>query len=363
MKKIIIFTYLQRHFKKMIPIIKELEKDTHISLVVILMTQEEKRMAIDNNIAYTMLDDYTDKKRNLDFDLAWGLEPLINAIDRIRPDLFIAIEVNFILRNAVRYCRQSGVKSLIVQHGTPNKYSLHAFVPFEGDCFAAWGQFTKDYLIENFIDPAKIVLTGGVPFDLSLDIIPNRKYIAKYLNIDPSKKWIVFTTQGTGAGGIPTEEEIKTGVVEIAHNALLFPEYQLIYQVHPEQNVEYIKKFIIEKVPNHNSIVTKYKNTEELMAASDGIVTFFSTTAIDAVVMKKPLMLINFSVDKEFLPFVKMGAAYGAYDKNEIASVFRKLLCKGDALKKGQKKAAEYVNYRNDQNALKRVVDLIYSML
>ncbi len=363
LKRILMFTYLQRHLKKMIPLINELVKQNDkVQLTVILMTKEEEEIAKENNINYRMLDKFTDTKRNYDFDLGWGLKPLINAIDRIKPDLFLAIEVNYILRNAVRYCKRIGIPTLIVQHGTPNKYSLHAFTPFEGDCFAAWGQFTKDFLVSHRASGDKIVLTGGVSFDKTNELIPDKNKIAGDLNIDPAKKWIVFTTQGPGAGNRPSEEEILTGVTEVARQILQYDQYQLIYQVHPGQPVEYIKNFV-DTVEGHNAVVAKYKNTEELMAASDGIITFFSTTAIDAVLMEKPLLLINLTDDKDFFPFVKMGAAFGAYEKEEIPTRLEELLTKAYQLKPFYREAQEYMNYKNDGKALERVISLCYRML
>lgn len=362
MKKILLFTYLQRHLKKMIPIIGEFEKKEEISLTVLLMTQEEKAIATEHGISYKMLDEYTNQPRTLDFDLSWGLEPLINAIDSIQPDLFIGIEVNYILRNAIRHCKQKNIPNIIIQHGTPNKYSLQAFTPFEGDCFAAWGQFSKDFLISHGVQDSKIVLTGGIPFDRTISLQPDKGKIASVLNIDAGKKWIVFTTQGIGAGNCPSKEEIHIGVTEVAAYMKVQEDYQLIYQVHPGQSVEYIKE-IVDAVEGHNAIVVKYKDTEELMAVSDGVITFFSTTAIDAILLDKPLMLINLTDDRDFYPFVRMGVAFGAYTTEGISIKLDDFLFKAEELKANYPKVKEYMNYRNDGKALRRVMKLIYNKL
>lgn len=359
MKKVLIFTYLQRHLKKMIPIIKEFEKDKKIDLTVLVLTKEEEEMAKEHEIKYQTLDEFTDKKRSCDFDLGWALEPLMNAIDQIKPDLFLAIEVNYILRNAVRYCKQTGIPTMIVQHGTPNKYSLHAFAPFEADVFAAWGQFSKDFLVKNGVDEKKIVMTGGVPFDRTVSLKPDKDKIAKELGISPDKKWVVFTTQGMGPGGMPTEKEIKIGISEIAKESLKYPDVQLVFQVHPSQDIEDVKKSV-SAVKGSDAIIVKYQDTEELMAASYGVITFFSTTALDAVIMKKPLMLINLSDDKDFLPFVEMNVAFGAYLEEEIPMIFKKFLKNEKKPKAYLEKAAEYVNFKNDGKALERVIDLCY---
>lgn len=365
MKKILIFTYLQRHLKKMIPIIKEFEKDKNIDLTVLLLTSEEKQIAEENKIQYKMLDEFTEKKRDGDFDLGWGLEPLINAIDRIKPDLFLAIEVNYILRNAVRYCKSNAISTLIVQHGAPNKYSLHAFAPFEGDCFAAWGDFTKEFLTANGVDPKKIVVTGGPVFDKMHLIVPDKENIGKILKINPNKRWVVFTTQGTGAGNRPSEKEIFYGVSEVTKASLSHPEAQLIFQVHPSHPIESIEK-IVKTVKNTDAIITKYKDTEKLIAASDAVITFFSTTAMDTILLQKPLLLINLSEDKDFFPFVKMNAAIGAYKKEEVGKTFEQLMNKDYKIKHTKidlKRAADYVNFRNDGKALNRVIQLCYQLI
>jgi hypothetical protein len=354
---------MQRHLKKVIPLIKILQEDkSRIQCQVLVLTKEEKELAEEYGIDYNLLDLYSKEAKQQDFDIGWALSPLINAIDTINPDLFIATEVNYILRNAVRYCKQKGVPNIIIQHGTPNKYSLHAFEPFEGDCFLAWGDYTRDILINNHVDPSRIVVTGGINFDQTLSIEADKSKIAQLLEIDCGKKWITFTTQGSGTGNIPTQEEIASALTETTNHMMKYNDYQLLFQVHPGQMIEDVKK-IVDTVPEHTAKVIKYKDTEELIAASDGIITFFSTTALDAIILGKPLMLINLSEDIDFLPFVKMGASYGAYFKEDIGNQLDNLIFCSDNLKNGQKKAAFSINYMNDGRALERVMAICYNRL
>jgi len=362
MKQVLIFTYLQRHLKKFIPLINELMKTDGIEIHLLLMTQEERQIAQANGFPCCMLDEFTPKKRNFDMDLAWGLEPLINAIDAIKPDLFIAIEVNLILRNAIRHCKQKRIPNLVIQHGTPNRLSVNAFAPFEGDLFLAWGEFTREFLVRHHVDPAKIVITGGMPFDRTLSLAPDRKKIAVELGIDPDKKWILFTTQGVGAGNCPSEEEIRTGVVEVAKEIKRYPDCIVLYQVHPGQAVDHVRE-MIEPAENPDACVIKYGDTEELIACSDAMITFFSTTAIDAVLLNKPLLLINLTDDKDFYPFTGMGAAFSAFTKEDIPVQLGRIIHEGAALLEYQKKAASYVSYGNDGKSRERVLRIIHDVL
>ena len=363
MKKILIASYLQRHLKKMLPLIKELEKHGDIELKVMLLTPDEWRLAESEGIKYSRFDDYTARKRRADFDLEWGLEPLINAIEKEKPHLFLAIEVNYILRNAVRHCKNLGIKTLIVQHGAPNKYSLHAFAPFEADCFAAWGDFTKEFLVENGVEPERIVVTGGPVFDETISLKPDKGEIYTELGIGPEiKKIIVFTMQGQGVGLRPSTEEIESGIIETMKAASQCQDVLLLFQAHPEQTIEYIQK-VAEKAGHSSAKVIKYHDTESLIAISDGVITFFSTTAIDALILGKPLLTINLSDDRDFYPFVPMGAAFGAYTKEEIMPAFKKLIENPEELKDGREKAIPYVVYKTDGKSLERVLDLIEEFL
>jgi len=363
-KKILIATYLERHLKKMLPIIRGLESRPDVILKVLLLTAAEWKLAEEAGIPYSKFDEYTGRKRRGDFDLEWGLEPLINAIDKERPDLFLAIEVNYILRNAVRHCKRLGIKTLIVQHGTPNRYSLHAFVPFEADCFAAWGNFTKEFLVSNGVEPKKILVTGGPVFDGTISLKPDRGKIMKQLGIDRAvEKLIVFTLQGIGPGNCPSAEEIQTAIVETARAASSYGNsILLVFQVHPSHGTDDTKN-IINGINAENSIVVKYPDTESLMAASDGVITFFSTTAIDALILDKPLLLINLTDDKDFYPFVPMGAAFGAYAPKEIGPAFLRLIDAPDELQEGRKRAVPYMVYKTDGKSLERVMNLINSLL
>lgn len=361
-KKILFFSYTQRHLAKLMPLLKFLQNEITIEAKLIVMTEVEKALANTHGVKSFSLDEFTTEPRRRDFDLGWALEPMLKAIDALKPDLLVAIEVNYILRNIIRYCRQKSIKTLVIQHGTPNKFSIQSFVPFEADKFAAWGEFSREFLLENGMKADKIILTGGANFDRSLSLVPDRVKIARELKLDSKKKWIVFTTQGPGAGNIPTIEEIETAIMETAKTALNYPEYELVFQVHPEQTIEKVKA-ICDNVTGNKTIVTKYKDTEELIVASVGVITFFSTTALDAVILGKPLLLVNLSDDKNFLPFVKMGAAFGAYNKTEISSAFKSLIYDFSKIKDNLPKAAEFVNYKNDGKALERVFLLIREML
>lgn len=357
-RKILIASYLPRHLRKFLPVIKRLSEDTSLDTKLLLLTREEWTMAEESHIPFLEFDRYTYKRRTREFDLAWALEPLIRAIDEESPDLFICPEVNFIFRNAVRYCREKKIKTLVWQHGTPTKHSLHAFLPFEGDCFAAWGEFTRNVLVKGGMDEGKIQVTGYPPLDKLAETQAKAGRVRMELGLDSSKSLVVFTVQNPGgAGNRPSRRELKEAVAEVCLAVRKYPDRELIYQVHPGQ-----EPLEVEDILRENGLrarVMKYGDTEALMAASELVITFFSTTAIDALAMDKNLLLINISDEEDFLPFVKMGAAFGAYRREEIGMRIEEIFSgfsPGDDKRRG---ALEYVAYKKDGQNTQRAVELI----
>ena len=339
----------------MLPVIVHLRETPDVELRLVLMTSEEAGMAAAAGVPFEMLDVYATKARRLDFDLAWGVEPLINAIRTFRPDIFLCIEVNYILRNAVRYCRQAGIRSIVVQHGTPNRFSLHAFLPFEGDRFLAWNAFSKDFLCRHGMPDRKVVVTGAIPFDRTQTIVPDRVRIAAEAGLDGSRKWAVFTTQGVGAGNMPSLDEIRTGLVETAREFANHPDWQIVYQVHPSQKIEDVRA-ILDEAGFADTSAVRYHDTEELIKAGDAMITFFSTTAIDAVLLRKPLLLINLSDDRDFFPFAEMGVALAAFSRDDIAVSIRRLIGGFQIDDDKYAAAVHLMNHVNDGQALPRVL-------
>lgn len=358
LKTILVCTYLPRHLKKMLPLVKELRKKPDLRVHLVLMTSGEAELAQSYGEEYSMLDEFTEVPRTADFDLAWGLAPLIHAIDSIKPDLFLCIEVNYILRNAVRHCKQRHIRSVVVQHGTPNKYSAHAFVPFEGDRFVAWNDFSRQFMENHGVPPDKISVTGGIPFDRTLTMLVDRDAIAAEMSIDTGKRWFVFATQGTGAGNMPSPDEVRDGVQQAALAFSRHPDCLLLYQVHPSQEIAEVVALVPEDM-HGRVVVGRYRDTEALIKVSDGMITFFSTTAIDAVLLRKPLLLINLTDDRKFFPFVDMGVAVGAYAVDEIIPGVDRLVSGMSGTESQYAEAARLMNFENDGRAMERVLDVI----
>ena len=357
-KKVLFMSYFRRHLDKLLPVIKRLSEEEALDVETLLLTPEEWKAAEEHDIPFLRFEDFSDKHRrrhHLDY-WPFGMEALKNAIDRVRPDMLVLAEVNYIARDAVRCAKSLGIQTFVVQHGTPNKFSLHAFTPFEADAMATWGQFTCDYLIENGVNASKLLATGGPVFDGLLESNPDRQRIASELGIDPNKKWVVFTTQSSGAGGRPTPWEIERSIKSVCNAVEKLEDCELVFQVHPGQDMDDVKRHV-----TNDAIVCKYSSTNDLIAECELLITLFSTTALDALCMGKPILLINLEADVEFFPLAGMGAAFEARSEEEVGEHIHSILSGNAAF--DQKEAKDYLLCGADGKATERVCEEIMRRL
>ena len=357
-KTILAMTYVQRHFKKMMPVLKQLSDDPSFDVQLLLFTPEEWRIAEENGIPFSRFEDYLPGvKRKTYFDWDFGLKAIINAIDQINPDMLFLMEVNYIARDAVRYANTLGIETFIMQHGTVLKtWTLHAFAPLEADHMATWGQFTNDCLIEIGVAPEKLIITGGPEFDQLNSLVADRSRVASEIGADPSKRWVVFTTQPAGPKGKPAQWENEKAVKQVCKTLERYIDVQIIFQVHPMQRVSDIEKYVDDK-----AIVCKYQNTSELISESVCSITMYSTTALDSILLDVDLLLINLREDLGGFPFEELGGALKATTDNEIDSKLTEILDGKASLERAS--SVEYTTYLSDGRACERIVAAITKCL
>ena len=100
-----------------------------------------------------------------------------------------------------------------------------------------------------------------------------------------------------------------------------------------------------------------------LLAASDLVLVGQSTLGLEAMVLGRPVVVLNPSRSFEFVPYVREGAAPVVYERSELVPVIRGLLGpERERFEKGRRRFVELYASAADGGSTKRVVDLIGSM-
>ena len=230
------------------------------------------------------------------------------------------------------------------------------------DYFLVSGIKFKD-MKKDVKDSKEIKITGQPRYDILYHadkIYDKEKFIKKY-KINPDHKIILWTTQ---CHGLSEEENIKNfkTVFETMRN---LKDVTLVIKQHPGEGRRYTKMIgkYLNKYKLNAVVMPKDSDTYEQIFVCDLMMTRHSTTAMEAVALNKPVIILNLSGEPDPVDYVKEGVALGVYKEEDLKPVIERLLKDDSELAKNRKRYIEKYLYKIDGKATERVVKLIGEMI
>jgi len=228
------------------------------------------------------------------------------------------------------------------------------------DKIAVTGEFAKDILIECGVDENRLVVTGRPTYDLLVRAEEHFKKdeICRSLVLDPTKRIIAYTTEN-----LP-QNESESMVYAICKAVKEFSGLQFVVKVHPSE----LDLSMYQRVTRNigvDALITRDANIYEVLYVSDLVITGFSATALDAMILDKPVITVNFTGLKDPLPFAESGAALGVYEEKDLVPAVKIGLYDKDAgekLREAREKFVHEHSYRKDGQSTERVIKLIEQM-
>lgn len=297
-------------------------------------------------------------------------------LERVRPvAVVIEDEYSVFERALVVAAKRKGIPCVAIQHGAI--YELHKgyiyqagevspvlsvkapFVP-TADVTAVYGQYHKDLLTQVGGYPeSAVVVTGQPRYDRMIDLNSRsvRSELMERWNLDPSKKIVLWTTQCHGISDSENELNFQTVFDSIS----LIENVQLIIKQHPGEPKRYdtmirehLRKYSIDA-----RIIAKDADTLGLLAASDLVLLLHSTVGLEAVALKKPLIVMNLGGRPDITTYVQEGVACGVYKPEDLKPTIEQLLRDDSCLARNREEFIRKYLYRDDGKAAERVVALI----
>jgi len=264
-------------------------------------------------------------------------------------------------------------------HGTPLKMMGKDMkgIPSEGknvqrnflqtDYLLAPNQHTKDVLTEAYdiagIYPGKIIEEGYPRIDVLFDTDKVQSIIAdlqNYVKLEPDKKIVVYAPTWRGTMGRETDvsEDIQWVANEILQ--VLPITHQLLLKVHP-----FAYQFL-KHVPELQTICLPMSiDTDELLAATDVLITDYSSIFFDFYVTNKPIILFAYDYDT----YVAERGLYLTLDELDVDVAFTRdefvalLLAATNCDKKTHydKAIAKYCGKNLVGTATDRIIDIVFN--
>ena len=243
--------------------------------------------------------------------------------------------------------------------GSPSK---HPLFPSK---FSVYGDGSRDILKEAgypFYD--SITVTGQPRYDIltrASETFDAEEFRRK-LNIPPDKKLVLIASQPSSTFG--NSEVFLRNVLQALKAD---PRIRIVIKPkpHPSDAAEKWHRQLAEKMGVEVIVLPRNSDTNEALYACDVLITFFSTVALEAIILDKPVVTVNLTDQPDPIPYAQSGVALGVYKAEDIAPAVKKALNDRKTrtrLKQGREKYLYQQFYKLDGQATKRVVDLIYQM-
>ena len=272
------------------------------------------------------------------------------------PDVVVTIDDRSPFGKTVNVVSKSlGVPTLMVQHGIVADHPIYG--PICSDKMAVFGHAFKDALVKRGVNPDDIVVTGQPRFDVLVNTKYDKKWIYEKLNLNGEKGLIVFASTD-----LPDDEKELT-VRELCAAMKQFPDKQLVIKPHPSDDdamfVDLLCKFKSDAIVVHDYLY-------ELLSACDLLITTWSTVGLEAMILDKPIIVINLMNRPDMTSYVERGAAIEVNMPNALSGIIGQILYDGDTIqriKEGRNKYILDYTYRSDGKASERVAKLIEMMV
>ncbi len=235
--------------------------------------------------------------------------------------------------------------------------------PGYGTCskIAVFSDKVKELLISEGAEPERLVVTGNPKFDAIFNSKSGncQEKVCQKLGIPIDKKIILLCTQYFVESGLWSSEQRKQFVMAIASATAKIPDIQLVIKLHPPYENEDDYHEIVKNL-SPKPVICKYANLPELINACSVAITVSSTTALEAMVARKPVIIIDLFNNET--SFYKGSGALFVTRQEEILSAIEKAIYDSKTIKEMMVAFNKFVYdmaYLQDGKASKRIADLI----
>lgn len=257
--------------------------------------------------------------------------------------LMLSLDSGWRERALVDVARRAGVPT-VCQHNAqvapyPDVASLRTLDPPAGDAPPRlhWqvvsdratliGESMRDRLVAGGCDPAGLRVAGLSRYDgfAARRAALHRDRERARLQVPDGMRVAVLTTQPPSQIDGSTRADRNRAARAVADAAAAAGGVFLLIKPHPEE-LDEAYAAILAAAGTPGRVVSALEPLFPLLAAADLLITYFSTSAFEAMAMDVPVLTVNVCGRPDVLPYAAAGAAVGVYALEEIAGGVRRAL-------------------------------------
>ncbi|GAB4406465.1 MAG: hypothetical protein Kow00123_19100 [Anaerolineales bacterium] len=188
------------------------------------------------------------------------------------------------------------------------------------DRIAVMGDAVARWLVGQGVPAGRIVVTGQPRYDV-LHVMRQgtaQSDVPNALNLPEGEKIILFCSQPYLRYNVCNEAEARRiwrTVVESVRG--LGAGYHLVAKLHPAEDLEQTRRWLGGDFPPEWTM-TRDVDVLSLLWRADVLITLISSTALEAICLGKPVVLLDMDIMPEPIPYSEAGAALRARSAQEL---------------------------------------------
>jgi hypothetical protein len=220
-----------------------------------------------------------------------------DLIARVKPDMVILLnEISLSDRLAALVSAETGTASISIQHGLYIGYAYHKLAT---DKVIVWGAEPKKFWEKLGCKPEQVISVGSFAHEKWRALIDKNRMVAP----DGGRLRILFLGQNPAAF-ISAQTHRKT--VDAVFGAIQsLPKYHFIIKPHPAENARPYHEAHNKLPLNSNVEIRIAGSIEDVILESDLVITVFSTAGLEAMLLRKPVIVLNLSQEPSIAPYIR----------------------------------------------------------
>jgi diadenosine tetraphosphatase ApaH/serine/threonine PP2A family protein phosphatase len=181
--------------------------------------------------------------------------------------------------------RKLGIPSVVVQHGAT--FAPWGYLPLHADRFAAWGESSRQWMLERGADPERVVVTGQPRFDTLANRSPVTRPALSLPQAGRLLLWIVDP--------FPIAEN-RAILTELAAVVAQLADVTLVIRPHPSMSDT---EWLVAETQHQRAIHVSPAalNLHDVITCCDAVLIQGSTVGIEALALNRPVIV--FPADPE----------------------------------------------------------------
>ncbi|MFQ5552789.1 MAG: CDP-glycerol glycerophosphotransferase family protein, partial [Thermoplasmata archaeon] len=253
------------------------------------------------------------------------------------------------------FVRSFGPRNLLHAFASWSKVS-HEYARERCTKAAVMGPYAKRVFAKLGYEAEDVVVTGQPRFDALEGLRDSKEATCLRLGLDRSQRTLLVATPV-----LRNAEQRAAFMAAIIRAANRVGQLNLVVKVHPREATEPYHELMREEGAGDALVIADFP-VPSLLHACDLLVSSYSTMALEALIVGKPVVVLNIPGEAAYYPFGEQGVSATASDELELEGAIRELLLNGGETEEMAIRTQRFVRehaYARDGRSSERVAGLI----